>query len=295
MPSPALPRVYVPPDPSLAGVELPALIAALSAELASAAEDARARGGASSGDAVTDPSAATDGFRRVVSMLEGLLSLESVATSRDIRRRLAPFDPRAPPRDDAPSPSSPSPSLEDAEVDALDGLVDLLLAARYAPLTAEQWRSARQNQFTFDVPVRIDWSALDPLMLRRYFGMPTTAEAAAAAMAEAVAAAGARNGGGAGSPGLSPWLTASFSSNSDDEDDNGGGGEAPVLLPGYWRSLPAFSDRVLVFVRGVGASSARGQVRRLRRGWEAALGRGRAGGAAASAHPPPALLRHALL
>jgi hypothetical protein len=137
-----------------------------------------------------------------------------------------PFDPRRPAPaapEDASEAAESEAALDAAEADALGSLVDLLLAARYTPLTVEQWRDARKSVFTYDIPVKISWEALDPRPLRRYLGVGGADKADA---------------------------------NGDGESEGGGGGGVTAA---EWGALPPFSDRVLVFVRGIGAASARGQ------------------------------------
>ncbi len=48
------------------------------------------------------------------------------------------------------------------EEQVLNALVQLLLSARYEPLTKEEWQMAEEHSFTFDVPVTIQWDAMDP-------------------------------------------------------------------------------------------------------------------------------------
>ncbi|KAI8466488.1 MAG: hypothetical protein J3K34DRAFT_484249 [Monoraphidium minutum] len=289
------PRIYAPPDPSLAAVDLQELVAALDADLRAAESPAaaaaaggggngQAGAGAAAGDGAAAAASCHLAFQKLVPRLEALLALDNAAASRRLRRAFAPFDPRgrAPARRGkraaaaAAAGDLDAADLDAAEVALLDDLVALLLRARYAPLTSEQWRAARGNVFTFDIPVRINWRELDPGPLRRYFGLPTTRGGWAAAVADARRRRAESRGGGStpgsgtstpgsggGTPGSgTPGGGAGAGLAALLAEGGGGGGEEeeePVLLPGYWRSLPPFSDRVLVFVRGVGASCARGQ------------------------------------
>jgi hypothetical protein len=250
---PRLARFLVPPDPSMEAVDLRDLLAAFEAELARATRpaspspsppaaaalagaDAAPRGAPGSDQAAGAPAAAAAAaprtplpleFRRAASALEALIAVELIAFTRELRWKLSPFDPRRPPPAAGAAPDAgddaaeAEAALDAAEADALGSLVDLLLAARYTPLTAAQWRDARGSVFTSDIPLKIQWEALDPAPIRRHLGLDTAAAPGAPYRAPAGAA-----GAGAGAA---------------------------------WGALPPFSDRVLVFVRGVGAASARGQ------------------------------------
>lgn len=135
-----LPRFYAPPDPSLAAVDLPALVDAFAAAIAE-----------SHGGTVTPAEAAeaAAGYRSAVAAAEALLALEGATAVRNLRRALRPFDPRnASGAAAAGLGGEGAEGADGAEGRALDALVALLLDARYSPLTAEQWRAARKSYFT---------------------------------------------------------------------------------------------------------------------------------------------------
>jgi hypothetical protein len=278
---PRLPRFYAPPDASLSAVDFPDLVAALQRDLL---KSVSVSAGAGAGAAVTksDAEAAAAGFGAVASRVEALLAIELVSSTRRLRRRLAPFDPRAgavsnaalqpvvgSASSSAPASSSSSSSsssttapsdgssgssvsnaaaappaassLEAQEAALFDSLVALLLSARYAPLTAAQWQSARGSTFTFDIPVRIDWAALDPKPLGRYFGLLDGSSGSTL------------DGSSSSSSGGVTYTVEGAAAASASPPD------AAAASDPRWGALPPFSDHVLVFVRGVGAASATGQ------------------------------------
>ena len=116
--------------------------------------------------------------------------------------------------------------------------------ANHSPLPPTKHKRTRTHHAAqFDIPVRVDWAALDPAPLRRYLGLEA------------------------------PGVTASPSADGSTHEDGGAAeGKGTDAEPGAltaadarlaadprWGALPPFSDRVLVFVRGVGVARARGQ------------------------------------
>lgn len=115
------------------------------------------------------PAAARPGFHSVLQLLANITAIDHVAQSRSIRRAMAPFQQRSAVRGAAAGGSGAayasvasistdddgSPADSDAaQQDFLDRVVELLLAARYAPLTAAQWHDARNSVFTFGEGLR---------------------------------------------------------------------------------------------------------------------------------------------
>ncbi|KAF6252877.1 hypothetical protein COO60DRAFT_490707 [Scenedesmus sp. NREL 46B-D3] len=127
----------------------------------------------------------------------------------------------------------------------LDTLVGLLLEGRYFPLSSEEWAVAQCNEFTFDIPVQIDWRVLDDQLLAHFWRRH-----------ESAAATPKTN-----SKGSSSGSAAKPSSELGGSSKVAGRGRSSSSTSGVpldRSQLPDFFDRMLVFHRGMGVATAEG-------------------------------------
>lgn len=119
----------------------------------------------------------------------------------------------------------------------------------------------------FDIPVKVNWAALDPTPIRHYLGLASPGDASVTAPGDT--SPGRASTGDASrpsSPGdttpASPGGTVTNMTNkaaAKAEKAAADAVERSLAGDARWGALPPFSDRVLVFVRGVGVAQARGQ------------------------------------
>jgi hypothetical protein len=124
----------------------------------------------------------------------------------------------------------------------------------HQPCVLQEWALAQENNFTFDIPVRINLKGLDEQLLTTFWQHQQQQQqqrvqgssVASSSTDDCGSNSGSSNGDG----------TFSSSSSSTDWQQQLHQGDTPPLLD---RSLlPSFSDRLLVFHRGVGVATAPG-------------------------------------
>uniref|UniRef100_A0A383VX35 Uncharacterized protein n=1 Tax=Tetradesmus obliquus TaxID=3088 RepID=A0A383VX35_TETOB len=201
---------------------------------------------------VADASARAQ-VQQLLLLLELITHVEYMEVSRAVKSAMAATKPMLSADEAAAMAGSCPSSLQAQEQLLLDSFVSLLLEGRYFPLSAQEWAVAQRQQFTFDIPVQIDWTVLDDQLLSRFWQrhQQDTAAAATHSSDTATSSSSSSSSGGRLSSELYSSATYSAGSSSSSSSSPFGG-----LLD---RSqLPDFADRMLVFHRGVGVATAEG-------------------------------------
>lgn len=129
-------------------------------------------------------------FQQLLLLLENITHMQYLPKSRHIKSAMALVKPLVSGDEQQSSPSvaadtdlSASSVAQAAEKQLLDAMIELLLEARYSPLTAYEWDVAQQHQFTFGECVVAGWWAVITWRQPRLIGRPGPIAAADFALA----------------------------------------------------------------------------------------------------------------
>ncbi|KAK9809543.1 hypothetical protein WJX73_000179 [Symbiochloris irregularis] len=113
-----------------------------------------------------------DDFKQLWQLLEGTCQFEFLAVRRRIKQNFQTFSLAArgkqlPKRKGARDPSDKE--LDEGELCFMEDLVDLLEASHFKLLSADDWNTAQAEEFTFTMPVEVNWANMDTHLMNRFW------------------------------------------------------------------------------------------------------------------------------
>eukprot|EP00879_Flechtneria_rotunda_P020491 GHRR01021559.1.p1 GENE.GHRR01021559.1~~GHRR01021559.1.p1 ORF type:complete len:550 (+),score=187.13 GHRR01021559.1:132-1652(+) len=231
-------------------------------------------------------------FQQLLALLENQTHMEYSNDSHLVKAAMLPVKPFITDIEQRVLSSHTAGTSALSEQQLLEAVTDLLLQARYRPLTRREWDIARKHQFTFDIPVQIEWKVLDDKMLARFWKRQSRVARHSAQVAHnsTPSSSSSSRGSGVDSHNISNGNSKTAQTGSPEQSMQQNGNSAnsrtstiKQLASGQTsssmalrqqllkqqqqqrrqelldrRQLPDFFDRLLVFHRGVGVATCDG-------------------------------------
>jgi hypothetical protein len=122
------------------------------------------------------PSQDLDKLKQFAQLLAGTSRCELEAISRRVKTNFTTFSSAAagkalPLRKGKPAPTDEQ--LDALELQFVEDFCSMMDAAHYRLLTQDEWDTALAEEFTFNMPVEVNWDVLDKSLLSRYWASHT--------------------------------------------------------------------------------------------------------------------------